>query len=462
MSEPASVGSSSRRSGGAARSQRAMPTIASASPSVPLQPLSKRSIVLREVRRRPRSGTRSPGPAGNGKKHSHTSWQHHAGDDEPADDRRGRCARRAARSGSRGRARRTAGSTSSPTTGRACRRRSSRPRTAAPRTGNRNPVSVISGPVRLSGRRCQAISPQAMNEPPTERLTTATAVTSASPRKRKNSAANSAAIPSGQSTSGSRCHHNGAPFAHPPSLRPRSSRCQKAGVYVTSGAGSELDPHRPPDRLRAPADVRRRDGQRRLDASSARPASPRGAPWRGRRSRRRRRWVVVSVRVKVASVRRLSLSLRAVARLTTSLARTLQRRAQRTVGRIKPPFPVLGRLSDGSGPSVGGGPGPAGGAGGGSDRHRGGGGALAAAEVLDPDHGVEGPGGAVGEVRRRRRGGAVHRPVAVEVPVVAGDRRVRVRDRRRVEGDALGRRRVGVAHAERAGRQRVGRRRRGP
>ena len=51
------------------------------------------------------------------------------------------------------------------------------------------PVSVISGPVRLSGRRCQAISPQAMNDPPTERLTTATAVTSSSPRNRNTSAA---------------------------------------------------------------------------------------------------------------------------------------------------------------------------------------------------------------------------------------------------------------------------------
>src|SRR3954454_22017143 len=69
---------------------------------------------------------------------------------------------------------------------------------------NRKPVSVISGPVRLSGRRCQAISPHAMNDPPTERLTTATAVTGSAPRNRKTNAANSAATPSGQSRIGSR------------------------------------------------------------------------------------------------------------------------------------------------------------------------------------------------------------------------------------------------------------------
>ena len=53
-----------------------------------------------------------------------------------------------------------------------------------------------------------------MNDPPTERLTTATAVTSASPRKRKNSAANSAAIPSGQSTNSSRAKPGGGLRAH--------------------------------------------------------------------------------------------------------------------------------------------------------------------------------------------------------------------------------------------------------
>ena len=82
------------------------------------------------------------------------------------------------------------------------------------------PVSVISAPVRLSGRYCHAISPQAMNDPPTERFTTATAVTSASPRKRKNSAANSAAIPSGQSTNSSRASPAEGLRAHSrPSLR---------------------------------------------------------------------------------------------------------------------------------------------------------------------------------------------------------------------------------------------------
>src|SRR3954447_2134060 len=69
---------------------------------------------------------------------------------------------------------------------------------------NRKPVSVISGPVRLSGRRCQAISPHAMNDPPTERLTTATAVIGSALRNRKTNAANAAATPSGQSTIGSR------------------------------------------------------------------------------------------------------------------------------------------------------------------------------------------------------------------------------------------------------------------
>ena len=75
----------------------------------------------------------------------------------------------------------------------------------------------------------------------------------------------------------------------------------------------------------------------------------------GTRSRRRVRLVVVSVRVSVASVRFLSPNLRAVALLTTSLARTVQRSAQRTDGRIEPPLPRAGRVCDGSGPSAGGG-----------------------------------------------------------------------------------------------------------
>ena len=72
MSEPASVGSSSRRSGGAARSQREMPTIASVRPSVPLQKLSKRSMVLA----RPGSAeirNAFSWPSGNGKNSSHTN-----------------------------------------------------------------------------------------------------------------------------------------------------------------------------------------------------------------------------------------------------------------------------------------------------------------------------------------------------------------------------------------------------
>jgi hypothetical protein len=67
-----------------------------------------------------------------------------------------------------------------------------------------NPVSVISGPIRLSRLSCQAISPQATNDPPTERLTTSTAVTLALSRNRKTNAVTSAAIPSGHSTSGNR------------------------------------------------------------------------------------------------------------------------------------------------------------------------------------------------------------------------------------------------------------------
>ena len=74
----------------------------------------------------------------------------------------------------------------------------------------------------------------------------------------------------------------------------------------------------------------------------------------GTRRRRRVRLVVVSVRVSVASVRFLSPSLRAFALLTTSLPRTVQRSAQRTDGRIEPPLPRLGRVSDGIGPSAGG------------------------------------------------------------------------------------------------------------
>ena len=63
-------------------------------------------------------------------------------------------------------------------TGRPCRRRASRPPRGAP-SGEQSAVSAINGPVRLSGRRCQTIRPQKTNEPPTKRLTRATAVTPA-------------------------------------------------------------------------------------------------------------------------------------------------------------------------------------------------------------------------------------------------------------------------------------------
>ena len=36
-------------------------------------------------------------------------------------------------------------------------------------TSRPKPVAVISGPLRLSGRRCHAIRPNAANEPPTRR-----------------------------------------------------------------------------------------------------------------------------------------------------------------------------------------------------------------------------------------------------------------------------------------------------
>jgi hypothetical protein len=36
-------------------------------------------------------------------------------------------------------------------------------------TKNPKPVAVISSPLRLSGRRCQAISPHTANDPPTSR-----------------------------------------------------------------------------------------------------------------------------------------------------------------------------------------------------------------------------------------------------------------------------------------------------
>jgi hypothetical protein len=62
-------------------------------------------------------------------------------------------------------------------------------------TKNANPVAVISMPLRLSGRRRQAISPHAANEPPTRLSTTAGPVTGA-PRSVTigSSAASSAAI----------------------------------------------------------------------------------------------------------------------------------------------------------------------------------------------------------------------------------------------------------------------------
>ena len=36
-------------------------------------------------------------------------------------------------------------------------------------TSSPKPVAVISGPLRLSGRRCHAMRPNAANEPPTRR-----------------------------------------------------------------------------------------------------------------------------------------------------------------------------------------------------------------------------------------------------------------------------------------------------
>ena len=45
---------------------------------------------------------------------------------------------------------------------------------------NANPVAVISAPVRLSGRRCHATSPDAANDPPTRPNTTSMPATGAS------------------------------------------------------------------------------------------------------------------------------------------------------------------------------------------------------------------------------------------------------------------------------------------
>ena len=54
---------------------------------------------------------------------------------------------------------------------------------------NAKPVAVISAPLRLSGRRCQATMPQAANEPPTQANTTSSPWTGSS---RANSAGRSA------------------------------------------------------------------------------------------------------------------------------------------------------------------------------------------------------------------------------------------------------------------------------
>ena len=72
MTPPASVGSSSRRSGGAARSQREMATIASASPTVALNADSNRSMTFARSGVRLMSKTFSL-PGGKGRKSSQTS-----------------------------------------------------------------------------------------------------------------------------------------------------------------------------------------------------------------------------------------------------------------------------------------------------------------------------------------------------------------------------------------------------
>src|SRR4051794_24135208 len=57
------------------------------------------------------------------------------------------------------------------------------------------PVATISGPLRLSGRRCHATRPNAAKDPPTRRYTTSAPATGASPAKRiGTSAPNAAAI----------------------------------------------------------------------------------------------------------------------------------------------------------------------------------------------------------------------------------------------------------------------------
>ena len=63
-------------------------------------------------------------------------------------------------------------------------------------TSSPKPVAVISGPLRLSGRRRHATRPNAANDPPTRRYTTSAPATGSSPKMIGTSAPNSAATAS--------------------------------------------------------------------------------------------------------------------------------------------------------------------------------------------------------------------------------------------------------------------------
>ena len=109
-------------------------------------------------------------------------------------------------------------------------------RAAAPATRNPKPVAVISSPLRLSGRRRQAISPHAANEPPMSRSTTSTASIGLAPAQ----------------DDGREHAQLGQPGRHPeqaPQTAPGGAADPGAGVTTTARHAATGSPAIPPRRF---------------------------------------------------------------------------------------------------------------------------------------------------------------------------------------------------------------------
>ena len=133
-------------------------------------------------------------------------------------------------------------------------------------TSSPKPVATISGPLRLSGRRRQAISPQATNAPPTRRNTIAVARDRLARRRRSTTSTTSSAATVDRPQ---RDPERGAPRRAREA--PQARRC--------SGCRAR------PSRRRSPASTARPYSRRALRPRRRRSAAARSRP--GRRPRRR-------------------------------------------------------------------------------------------------------------------------------------------------------------------------------